>query len=71
MLGKSTHLAVIPQQSIQNTANLALQTYEKNQWTFFYNAARASTLVSAIILKIQVPSQKFPFLFISIIPCSI
>ena len=34
MLGKSTHLAVIPQQSTQNTANLPLQTYEKNQWTF-------------------------------------
>ena len=31
MLGKSTHLAVIPQQSTQNTANLPLQTYEKNQ----------------------------------------
>ena len=29
MLGKSTHLAVIPQQSTQNTANLPLQTYEK------------------------------------------
>ena len=35
MLGKSTHLAVIPQQSTQNTANLPLQTYEKNHWTCF------------------------------------
>ena len=35
MLGKSTHLQVIPQQSTQNTANLPLQTYEKNQRTFF------------------------------------
>ena len=35
MLGKSTHLQVIPQQSNQNTANLRLQTCETNQWTFF------------------------------------
>ena len=35
MLEKSAHLQVIPQQSTQNTANLALQAYEKNQWTFF------------------------------------
>ena len=28
MVGKSTHLRVIPQQSTQNTANLPLQTYE-------------------------------------------
>ena len=34
MLRKGTHLAVIPQQNTQNTANLPLQTYEKNQWTF-------------------------------------
>ena len=34
MLGKSTHLQVIPKQSTQNTANLPLQTYKKNQWTF-------------------------------------
>ena len=34
MVGKSTHLQVIPRQSTQNTANLPLQTYEKNQWTF-------------------------------------
>ena len=35
MVGKSTRLQVIPQQSTQNTANLPLQTYEKNQCTFF------------------------------------
>ena len=35
MVGKSTRLQVIPQQSTQNTANLPLQTYEKNQGTFF------------------------------------
>ena len=36
---------------------------------FFYCSTRALTLVSAIILLTQVPLQKFPFLFISIIPC--
>ena len=35
MLGKRTHLQVIQQQSKQNTANLQLQTYKKNQSTFF------------------------------------
>ena len=35
MLGKSAHLQVIQQQSTQYTANLPLQTYYKNQWTFF------------------------------------
>ena len=34
MPGKSTHLQVNPQQSIQNTINLRSQTYEKNQWIF-------------------------------------
>ena len=68
MVGKSARLAVIPQQSTQNTANLLLQTYEKNQWTFFCCSTRASTLVFAITLLTQVPVQKFPFLFISLIP---
>ena len=35
MVGKRTHLQVIPQQSTQNTANLPLQTYATNQWTIF------------------------------------
>ena len=35
---------------------------------FFYNAARASPLALAIILKIQVPLQKFPFLLRYTIP---
>ena len=35
----------------------------------FYCLTRASTLASATILLTQVPLQKFPFLFISIIPC--
>ena len=34
MLGKSTHLQFIPQQSTQSTANLPLQTCEKNQQIF-------------------------------------
>ena len=34
MLGKSTHLAVISQQSTQNTANLPLQTCEKTSGLF-------------------------------------
>ena len=70
MLGKSTHLAVIPQQSTQNTANLPFTDIREKPVNFFYNAARASTWALAIILTIQVPSQKFPFLFISTIPCS-
>ena len=36
---------------------------------FFCCLTRASTLVSTITLLTQVPFQKFPFLFISIIPC--
>ena len=68
MVEKSACLQVIPQQSTQNTANLSLQTYEKSRWTFFCCSTRASTLVSAITLLTQVPLQKFPFLFIIIIP---
>ena len=54
----------------KHTTNLPLQKYEKNQQTIFYCSTRASTLVPAIILLIQVPLQKFPFLFIIIIPCN-
>ena len=57
MLGKSTHLQVIPQQSTQNTANLSLQTCEQNQWTFFIYPTFLSSFV-----KVSVPVQ-------SIIPC--
>ena len=50
-----------------NTTNLRLQTYNKNLWTFLITThgvdfSGASTLALAIIFKIQVPSQKFPFL---------
>ena len=34
MVGKSARLAVNPQQSTQNTANLPLQTYEKTSELF-------------------------------------
>ena len=34
MVGNSTRLQVIPQQSTQNTANLPLQTYEKTSELF-------------------------------------
>ena len=38
MSGKITHLQIIPQKSTQNTANLPLQTCDKNQWAFLlYN----------------------------------
>ena len=37
---------------------------------FFYCSTQAPTLVSAIILQTQIHSQKFPFLFIFIIPCT-
>ena len=36
---------------------------------FFYCSTRASTLVSAMTLPTQPTLQKFPFLFIFIIPC--
>ena len=52
-----------------NAANLRLQTYDENQWTFCNNTARGSTLALAIIFKNQVSLQKFPFLLTFIIPC--
>ena len=58
MLGKSTHLAIIPQQSAKNAANLPLHTYEKKV-DFFC----CTTQASAIILLTQVPLQKFPFFY--------
>ena len=66
ILAKGTHLQVIPQQSTK-TANLRLRTYENTSGRL-YRTARASTLARAIILLTQVPLQKFPFLFIFIIP---
>ena len=54
-----------------NASNLRLQTYDKQIVDFFYNTAWAWTLALAIILKIQVPSQKFPFLVRYTIPWSV
>ena len=52
-----------------NAAKLRLQTYDKNQWTFFITPAWASTLPLAIIFKILVSLQNVPFLFRYTIPC--
>ena len=59
---KKHPFATYPAAKHPNAANLLLQTYDKNQWTFFINTARASTLALAIILL------KFSFLLRSIIP---
>ena len=61
MLGKCTHLQVIPQQNIQTQQTCGYRHTTKPSG-LFYNPARASTLALAIILKIQVPLQKFLFL---------
>ena len=68
MVGKSTHLQIIPQKSTQNAANLPLQTCDKNQWTFLvYNTgvgfnSRDNFANSCSFAKVSVPLQ-------SIIPC--
>ena len=48
----------------------AITNIREKPGNFFDCATQASTLFSAIIFQTQVPLQKFPFLFISIIPCS-
>ena len=68
MLGKSTHLQVIPQQSDQNTVNLPLQTCDKILWTFLlYNtgvdfSSRNNFANLGSFAKVSVPVQ-------CIIPC--
>ena len=49
-------------------SKFAITDIQEKPVNFFYWSTRAPTLVSAIILQTQVPSQKFPFLFIFIIP---
>ena len=61
-LGKPIETYIYARNKHPNAANLRLQTYDKNQWTFCNNTARASTLALAIIVKIQILLQKFPFL---------
>ena len=70
MGGKSKHLQVIPQQSTQNS-KFAITDIREKPTILFYCSTRASTSVSAITLLTQDPLQKFPFLFIIIIPCYI
>ena len=66
MLGKSTHLQIIPQQSTQKHQTCG---YRHTTKTFFINTARESTLALAIIYQIQVALQKLPFLLRYTIPC--
>ena len=66
---KNTHLQVIPQQRTQTQQTCGYRHTTKNQWTYFHNAARGSTLALAIIFIIQVPLQKFPILLRYTIPC--
>ena len=61
MLAKRHPFTCCPAAKHQNAADVALQTFEKNQQTF-YGAKQASTLVSEIILPTSVPLQKFLFL---------
>ena len=71
MVGKSTHLQVILQQSTQNTATLQLQTGDKNQWAFLlYNTGvdfsshnNSANLDS--LAKVSVPVQSIiPYIFL-------
>ena len=56
MVGKRTHLQVIPQKSTQNAANLSLQTDMRQKTSeLFYCSTLASTLVSVATLLTQVP----------------
>ena len=50
-------------------SKLAITDIRQKPVDFFNIIARASTLALAIIFKIQVPWQKFPFLLRTIIPC--
>ena len=51
-------------------SKLAITDIREKPVNFFCCLTQASTLVSAITLLTQVPLQKFPFLFIIIIPCT-
>ena len=62
MLGKSTHLQVIPQQSTQND-QLAVTDLREKPVDFFNDTARAAALAFAISLATWVPLRKFPFLY--------
>ena len=49
-------------------SKFAITNIRENPVNFFYCSTRSSTLFSAKILQTQVPLQKFPFLFIFIVP---
>ena len=49
-------------------SKIAITDIREKPENFFHCSTRASTLVSAITLLTQVPSQKFSFLFIFIFP---
>ena len=69
MVGKSTYFAGYPAVKHPKYSKFAITDIREKPVNFFYCLTRASTLISTTILKIQVPLQKFPSLFISIIPC--
>ena len=52
------------------TQQICHYRYTRKTGELFCLSARGSTLASAITLLTQVPLQKFPFLFISIVPCT-
>ena len=61
MLGKSTHLIVIPQQSTKNTANLLLQTCEKKTVNFNFrnNFANLGSFAKVFIaVQLIIPWSK-------------
>ena len=68
MVGKSTRLKGYPAAKHPKHSKFAISDIREKPVNFFYCSTRASTLVSAITFIIQVPLQKFPFLFMFIIP---
>ena len=66
MVGKS---ARYPAAKHPKHSKFAITDIREKPVNFFCCSTRAPTLVFAITLLTQVPVQKFPFLFISIIPC--
>ena len=68
MIGKSTHLQVIPQKSTKKRSKFAIATRDKNQWTFFlYDTgvdfnSRNNFASLCFFAKVSVPLQ-------FIIPC--
>ena len=55
MIAKKPPFTCCPVAKLQNAANLALQTYGKNQWTFLWPHTQTLNLAPEIILQISVP----------------